>query len=89
MTHPFHPLRGYKFTLVTRKYNWSEDRVCYFNNNGKLCSMLASWTNIDPPDTFYEAANGRSWFRINDLSELSNTLKILLERYDSEARGVK
>ncbi|MHB1905125.1 MAG: DUF5372 family protein, partial [Ferrimicrobium sp.] len=27
MTHPFHPLAGQEFDLISRKRNWGEDRV--------------------------------------------------------------
>jgi hypothetical protein len=32
--------------------------------------MLASWTNVDEPDAFAQAAAGRSWFRTDDLRRL-------------------
>ncbi|WP_219914752.1 DUF5372 family protein, partial [Paraburkholderia caribensis] len=31
MTHPFHPARGNHFVLVSRKQNWGEDRVMYYD----------------------------------------------------------
>ncbi|WP_312032770.1 DUF5372 family protein, partial [Sinorhizobium psoraleae] len=29
-THPFHPWRGQRFVLSTRKQNWGEDRVMFY-----------------------------------------------------------
>jgi hypothetical protein len=56
--------------LTTRKQNWGEDRVTFFDEDGHLRSLLASWTNIDEPDAFTRAAAGRSWLRADDLARL-------------------
>jgi len=42
----------------------------FYDANGRLASMLASWTNVDEPDAFAQAAAGRSWFRTDDLRRL-------------------
>ncbi|WP_243672584.1 DUF5372 family protein, partial [Paraburkholderia kirstenboschensis] len=47
VTHPFHPWRGRRFVLATRKQNWGEDRVMFYDAHGRLRSLLASWTNVD------------------------------------------
>jgi len=70
VTHPFHPWRGKRFVLATRKPNWGEDRVTFFDEDGRLRSLLASWTNVDGPDAFTRAAGGRSWLRMDDLARL-------------------
>jgi len=75
VTHPFHPLAGQMFTLVTRKLNWGEDRVMYYDRDNRLRSMPTSWTNAAPENVFVAAAAGRSWFRIEDLLELSTQLR--------------
>jgi hypothetical protein len=36
ITHPFHPLHGNSFVLVSRRLNWGEDRVMYFDANKRL-----------------------------------------------------
>ena len=56
--------------LTTRKPNWGEDRVTFFDEDGHLRSLLASWTNVDEPDAFARAAAGRSWLRVDDLARL-------------------
>jgi hypothetical protein len=35
--------------LTTRKQNWGEDRVTFFDEDGHLRSLLASWTDVDEP----------------------------------------
>lgn len=68
-------MRGQGFTLTTRRLNWGEDRVMYFNDAGNLRSMPASWTDCVDQDAFQRAADGRSWFRLDDLLELVSLLQ--------------
>ena len=70
ITHPFHPLRGAEFELVTRKHTWGEDRVFYFDSKGKLKSLFASLTDVVATDAFDRISAGRSSFRADDLLEL-------------------
>ncbi|MFM0198207.1 DUF5372 family protein [Paraburkholderia strydomiana] len=70
MTHPFHPLRGTRIQLATRRQNWGEDRVMFYDEHGRLVSILASWTDVDGPDAFAQTAAGRSAFRVEDLRRL-------------------
>ncbi len=42
----------------------------YFDAQGKLRSMRASWTSVAEPDLFAQAAAGRTWFRVDDLLRL-------------------
>jgi hypothetical protein len=57
--------------VTTRKNNWGEDRVMYFDSKGKLRSILASWTSLAEQDLFAQVSAGRSWFRVDDLLRLS------------------
>lgn len=77
ITHPFHPQRGTQWVLVTRKGNWGEDRVMYYDRQGRLRSMRTSWTSLADPDLFSQAAQGRSWFRVDDLLQLAALLENL------------
>jgi hypothetical protein len=65
-----------------RKNNWGEDRVMYYNAQGRLCSMLASWTSLALQDAFSLASAGRSWFRVDDLLNLAALLQ------DAKEEGV-
>jgi len=42
----------------------------YFDAQGRLRSMLASWTNLGDEELFAQASAGRSWFRPDDLVQL-------------------
>jgi hypothetical protein len=57
--------------LATRKQNWGEDRVMFYDAQGRLRSLLASWTNVDEPDVFTRIAAGRSFLRPDDLAALA------------------
>lgn len=68
--HPFHPLRGAAYELVTRKLTWGEDRVFYYDPSGKLKSLLTNVTDVVATDAFDRISAGRSAFRVDDLLEL-------------------
>jgi len=70
ITHPFHPLRGAEYELVTRKLTWGEDRVFYYAPSGKLKSLLTNVTDMVSTDAFDHISAGRSAFRVDDLLEL-------------------
>ena len=74
ITHPFHPLRGAEYVLVTRKLTWGEDRVFYYDLDGKLKSLMANVTDVAPIDPFERVSAGRSAFRVDDLLELRCTI---------------
>jgi hypothetical protein len=42
----------------------------YFDAQGKLRSMRASWTSVAEPDLFAQTGAGRTWFRVDDLLRL-------------------
>ena len=70
ITHPFHPLRGAEYELVTRKFTWGEDRVFYYDPSGKLKSLLTNVTDVVSTDAFERISDGRSAFRVDDLLDL-------------------
>jgi hypothetical protein len=67
VTHPFHPLRGREFTLVTYHRNWGEHRVYFHDDAGQLVSLPAQWTSIFPADPYVVVSAGRASFRVQDL----------------------
>jgi hypothetical protein len=70
ITHPFHPLFGADYELVTRKLTWGEDRIFYYDPGGKLKSLLTNLTDVCSKDAFDRISAGRSAFRVDDLLEL-------------------
>lgn len=72
MTHPFHPLFGREFELVTQKQAWGEDRVYFRDKKKRLHHVPLGWTSAAPADSFKAAAAGRCRFRIEDLLRLAD-----------------
>ncbi|NDZ15791.1 hypothetical protein C7T35_40075 [Variovorax sp. WS11] len=89
VTHPFHPWKGRRLVLATRKQNWGEDRVMFFDAHGQLRSLPAAWTDVDPPDARTDAAAGRSFFRADDLSTLVALVGEIKSRHHSRRKRVK
>jgi Family of unknown function (DUF5372) len=79
VTHPFHPLSGKVFELVTCHTNWGDEQVYYHDETGKLCSLPLKWTSLAPADPFVSLSAGRAAFRVSDLLELSRLLASLQE----------
>ena len=71
MTHPFHPLCGREFELVTYRQNWGEDRVYFHDDQERLRAISASWTSLGADDPFVAVSDGRSAFRVAELLELA------------------
>jgi hypothetical protein len=59
--------------------------VTFFDDDGHLRSLLATWTNVDEPDAFSCAAAGRSWLRTDDLARL----RALVDEVRGALRGRK
>ena len=74
MTHPFHPLHGGEFVLLTSIRRWGEDRVYFEDDQGRAVSLRAQWTSIFSPPPVVAIAAGRSAFRADDLLELAQLL---------------
>jgi hypothetical protein len=87
ITHPFHPLRGAEYELVTRKLTWGEDRVFFYDPSGKLKSLLTNVTDVVAKDAFDRISSGRSAFRVDDLLELRHLFD-RRKRTDKEAHDV-
>jgi Family of unknown function (DUF5372) len=87
ITHPFHPLRGAEYELVTRKLTWGEDRVFFYDPSGKLKSLLTNVTDVVAKDAFDRISAGRSAFRVDDLLELRHLFD-RRKRTDKGARDV-
>lgn len=69
MTHPFHPLVGQQFEVMTRRSAWGEERV-FFYEGERLRALPARWTDLVEPPPFVTLAAGRADFRPEDLADL-------------------
>lgn len=78
ITHPFHPLSGHEFELVSRRRHWGEDRVVYRGPDGVLRTVAATLTDVDAPDAFRRIAAGGVAFRTVDLQVLCAILDQLV-----------
>ena len=80
VVHPFHPLSGQEFELLTYAHTWGEERV-FFRKAGeaRTRSIPASWTDVEGPDPFVVLAAGRSPFRVADLLALAALVEELGE----------
>ena len=77
VVHPYHPLKGQRFKLVTYRHNWGEDRVYFHDSTGLLRSIPACWTTVLPADPFVVLAAGRCLFRYDDLLKLADLVEKL------------
>jgi hypothetical protein len=89
ITHPFHPLVGREYELVLRRCTWGEDRVFYYDLNGKLKSLLTNVTDVRSVDAFNLVSAGRSAFRVDDLLELRKLLERLEQAGKRESKCVR
>ena len=72
MTHRFHPWCGREFEFVSRRRNWGEDRVYFYDEAGVLHSVPTTWTDEADVDPFVVMAAGRCPFRLEDLLALAD-----------------
>jgi hypothetical protein len=84
ITHPFHPLCGQSFELISRAPHWGEDRVVYRASNGTLPTIATAFTDAAQPDAFQRVAAGRAAFRTADLMGLLTLFQKLAERLDED-----
>ena len=75
--HPFHPCRDRPLSLVTVRQNWGEDILYYHDQEGRLVSVSARWTDMVAPDPVISISAGRSPFRLEDLLELTRLVTAL------------
>jgi Family of unknown function (DUF5372) len=71
VTHPFHPLRGRVFEVLSRRLLWDGGERIYFRDDaGTLRGISAGWTDLGKTDVFVMISGGRALFRVDDLSRL-------------------
>jgi hypothetical protein len=61
----------------------------FFDDDGRLRSLLVSWTNLYQADVRLEVAAGRACLRADDLARLATLVDELKGRATSRRHGVK
>lgn len=61
----------------------------FFDQQGRLRSLPAAWTDVDPPDARTQAAAGRACLRADDLLTLCALLSEVRSRHRGRLRRVK
>jgi hypothetical protein len=80
VTHPYHPLFGREYKLVTYCHGWGSHRVYFHDDAGRLRKIPACWTDVVAEDPFVVVAAGRSAFRVADLLMLADLIEALQPR---------
>ena len=76
ITHPFHPLCGRTFPLLSQGLAWGEERVFFADpQTHHMRSLPLAWTNLALPDPFLVVARGQAVLRWSDLHQLAQFLK--------------
>jgi Family of unknown function (DUF5372) len=76
ITHPFHPLFGQEFDLVSHRHAWSQDRVYFHNDQGRL-------TSVEAEDPFVAMAAGRSALHMAALQTLATLVRRVRRQTES------
>ncbi|WP_341471437.1 DUF5372 family protein [Candidatus Chlorohelix allophototropha] len=76
VTHPFHPLTGQRFVLLSKTNTYGESRVFFLDpSSAKLRSLPAAWTDQAPLDPFTRLTGGQALLRLSDLRKLVQFLE--------------
>lgn len=73
--HHFHPLFGKSVKVVSKRYEFGEDRVFYYDGSGHIAWIPASWTDVVTTDLYIATSAGRAFFKTQDLLELVELVK--------------
>ena len=75
--HPFHPLFGKEFVRVAERSSRHGDRVWYEAADGSVATIPRAWTDLAASEPFIALAEGKAYFRPDDLAELAALLVTL------------
>jgi hypothetical protein len=74
--HPFHPLCGQTFLLLSQRIAWGEERVFFSDpQTHQVRSLPQAWTSLALPDPFMVEACGKAVLRFSDLEQLVQFLR--------------
>jgi hypothetical protein len=66
-----------EFELLEYRQNWGEERVYFLDSEGQIQSIMANCTDAGGVDPFVELAQGRAFFRYEDLLRLADLVEAL------------
>ena len=76
ITHPFHPLCGHTFPLLSQRFAWGEERVFFPDQEThEVRSLPLAWTDLALPDPFLVVAGRKAVLRWKDLHQLAQFLR--------------
>ncbi|WP_201360155.1 DUF5372 family protein [Dictyobacter formicarum] len=76
ITHPFHPLCGQSFPLLSQRVARGEERVFFSHpQTQEMRSLPLAWTSLALPDPFLVVADGNAVLRLKDLQQLVQLLR--------------
>jgi len=76
ITHPFHPLTGQSFVLLSQRFAWGEERIFFADpQTHQVRSLPLAWTSLAPPDPFLVIAAEPTVLRWKDLQQLVQFLR--------------
>ena len=85
VTHPFHPLYGQQFEILSYRHNWGEYRVTFYQTADRVRALPAAWTSLAPADPTVTLAAGRAAFRVADLLQLAHLIGRIEKGYGEDA----
>jgi len=77
ITHPYHPLLGQEFEVLSQRRKLMEDRIYFHDANGTVRGVPAQFTSLAAADPFRVVSAGRSCFRFEELLELAELIESL------------
>jgi Family of unknown function (DUF5372) len=76
ITHPFHPLHGHTFPLLSQRLAWGEERAFFPDpETHQMRSLPLALTNLALPDPFLVVGGGTTVVRWKDLHHLAQFLR--------------
>jgi hypothetical protein len=77
VTHPFHPLCGQTFPLLSQRVAWGEERVFFPDPPTQVIRPLpTAWTNLALPDPLLVVTDGKAVLRFREVQHLVQRLGI-------------
>jgi Family of unknown function (DUF5372) len=78
VVHPFHPLFGQEFEVLSGREGRPEDRLYFEHADGRPASIPKHFTDLGPIEPVVVMGRGACLFRVADLLELCS----MIERND-------